>query len=125
MNQPILSLTIGSVLALSLLTALAENKKLDPSKLPPVSNRQGLTYAADIKSIFEKSCIKCHGPERQKNKLRLDSLPAALKGGDNGVDIVAGQSGKSPLVYAIAHIGEDEDAFMPPPEHMSHVPPLT
>ncbi|MEK7707333.1 MAG: c-type cytochrome domain-containing protein, partial [Verrucomicrobiota bacterium] len=68
------------------LVVQAEGKKskVDTSKLPPASDKQGVTYAGDIKPIFDKSCIKCHGAEKPKAKLRLDSLAGALKGGEDG-----------------------------------------
>lgn len=84
----------------------------DISKLPPASDKKDLTYAKDIKPIFEKSCFKCHGPEKQKGKLRLDSLEAVKKGGEDGEMIIAGQSTKSPLILQVA--GLVEDAQMPP-----------
>ena len=84
----------------------------DLSKLPPASTKTGLTYDKDIKPIFEKTCFKCHGTEKQKGKLRLDSLPAALKGGENGPDIVPGKATKSGLLLAVARLVEDDS--MPP-----------
>ena len=86
--------------------------KVDESKLPPVAKKDGVTFAKDIKPIFDKSCIKCHGEEKQKAKLRLDSLDWTLKGAD-GEDILAkGKSAESELVHAIARL--DEDEAMPP-----------
>jgi hypothetical protein len=123
MKSLILTASISSVLVLSLLTATAEDKKLDASKLPPASDKKGITYENDIKPIFEKSCTKCHGADKQKSKLRLDSLAVVIKGGENGPDIVPGKVDKSPLVFAVAHVG-DEDDFMPPPESKSRVAPL-
>jgi hypothetical protein len=114
MKPVALSLAIASALALSLLSASAEDKKLDASKLPPAADKKAVTYATDIKPILEKSCFKCHGAEKQKSKLRLDSLDAVIKGGDNGPDVVAGKVDKSPLVFAVAHVGDDDEEFMPP-----------
>jgi hypothetical protein len=91
----------------------AQAADVDTSKLPPASDKKGLTYDKDIKPIFEKSCFKCHGPEKQKAKLRLDSLEATLKGGENGKVLEAGKSEKSTLVHNVARIG-DEDEWMPP-----------
>src|SRR6188472_1264798 len=85
---------------------------IDLTKLPPVSTKKDLTYAKDIKAIFEKSCFKCHGSEKQKGKLRLDSLEAVKKGGEDGEVIVVGKSEKSSLVHAIAAL--DPDMTMPP-----------
>jgi len=124
MNYRTISLAIASTLALAALTASAEDKKLDPSKLPPASDKAGVAYDTDIKPIFEKSCVKCHSGEKAKSKLHLDSLAGAIKGGKEGPDIIAGKSGDSPLVYAVAHVG-DEDDFMPPPKNKANIQPLT
>ena len=97
-------------LAAAALTALAAD--VDVSKLPSASKQADVTYAKDIKPLFEKSCFKCHGPEKQKAKLRLDSLEAALKGGENAPNIVAKDSAKSTLVHSVARLVEDE--AMPP-----------
>lgn len=86
---------------------------VDVSKLPPPATKTGLKFESDIRPIFEKSCFKCHGAEKQKGKLRLDSLEAALKGGENGPNIIPKDSAKSTLVHSIARIG-DEDDHMPP-----------
>src|ERR1700722_1165555 len=124
MNYKTLSLALASALTLAVLTASAEDKKLDPSKLPRASDKAGVTYDSDIKPIFEKSCVKCHSGEKAKSKLHLDSLAGAVKGGKEGPDIIAGKSGESPLVYAVAHVG-DEDDFMPPPKNKANIQPLT
>jgi len=114
MSMKTLTLSIASVLTLSWLAATAADKKdVDVSKIPPASDKKGLSFEKDIKPIFEKSCFKCHGPEKQKAKLRLDSLDAALKGSENGKVIEPGKSAKSVLVHNIARIG-DEDDWMPP-----------
>ena len=96
------------------LPALAKDaKEIDPSKLPPVAAKTGVTFDTDIKPIFEKSCVKCHGAEKQKAKLRLDSLAAALKGSEDGKILEPGKSAKSKIVLNVARVG-DEDDWMPP-----------
>jgi len=125
MTRRALILCIGVAFAASLLTSSAADKKaVDVSKIPPASDKSGVTYAADIKPIFEKSCVKCHGAEKQKGKLRLDTLAAALKGGEDGKVVEVGNSAKSMLVHNVAHVG-DEDMFMPPPDNKDKIPPLT
>lgn len=109
MNHLILCPLTG--LALSLASVSAAD--VDLSKLPPASDKKGVTYASDIKPIFEKTCFKCHGSEKQKGKLRLDSLETALKGGEDGKVIEPGNSAKSTLVHAVGRIGSEDDA-MPP-----------
>ena len=69
-------------------------------------------FTKDILPILQKSCIECHGPEKQKGKLRLDSKAAAMKGGQDGVVIVAGNAAKSDFYRRIT-LAPDHDEFMP------------
>lgn len=84
---------------------------MDISKLPPPSAQQ-IDFAKDIAPIFERSCLSCHGPEKAKGKLLLDTREHALKGGENGPDIIPGASAKSPLIHFTARLVEDSE--MPP-----------
>ena len=118
---------LAAGLTFGLLTCSGAEKhkiEVDPSKLPPALDRQGVTYAADIKPILDKSCVKCHGMEKPKGKLRLDSLEGALKGGEDGKVIQPGKSAQSMLVHNIAQAG-DPDLYMPPPKNKAGIGPLT
>lgn len=103
--------TLG-VLTAGAIAWAAEGPKVDLSKLPPPADKKGVTYAKDIKPILEKSCFGCHGPEKQKGKLRFDSLEASLKGSENGKVIEPGKSEKSRVVISVARL--DLDSAMPP-----------
>ena len=92
---------------------LVEAAEVDISKLPPAATKSGVKFETDIKPIFEKSCVKCHGAEKQKGKLRLDSLEAAIKGGEDAPNIVPKDTANSTLVHSVARIGEEDD-YMPP-----------
>ena len=81
---------------LLLCCALSGHAAVDETKLPPPA-RMTVDFDRDIKPIFEHSCYRCHGPEKPKSRFRLDDRASALKGGENGVDIIPGQSAKSPL----------------------------
>jgi len=100
------------ILGLGMAASLASAAGPDLSKLPPASTKTGLTYAKDIRPLFEASCFNCHGEKRQKGDLRLDTLEAVLKGGEDGKVIVAGKSNESSLVVAVAQL--DEESAMPP-----------
>jgi hypothetical protein len=116
---------VGTTLAFSLVIVHAAGKPaVDISKIPPASGKAGVTYATDIKPIFDKACIRCHGAEKPKARLRLDGLEAALKGGEDGKVILAGNSADSMLVHCVAHAGKP-DGFMPPPRNKANIPPLT
>ncbi|HSY18332.1 MAG TPA: c-type cytochrome domain-containing protein [Candidatus Acidoferrales bacterium] len=85
--------------------------EVDVSKLPPPATNR-IDFTRDIRPILETSCLRCHGPENQKSHFRLDNRPSALKGGDQGVDILPGNSAKSPLIHFTARLVEDSE--MPP-----------
>ena len=86
--------------------------ELDLSKLPPAAKTKGVSYSADIKPLFEASCTRCHGAERPKAGLRLDSLDGVLKGSKDEKVVIPGDSAKSPLVHAVARL--DPEKAMPP-----------
>ena len=112
------------VLTAGMATARADDGKLDVSKLPPAASQSGVTYEKDVKAIFDKSCVKCHSGAKAKGKLHLDSLEGILKGGKDGKAVTPGKVAESPLLFAAAHVG-DEDDFMPPKGNKANIGPLT
>jgi len=94
-------------------------------KLPPASSKMGVTYATDIKPIFDNSCVKCHSGDKPKAHLKLDTLEGALKGSHDGKVVIPGDSAKSILVQAIAHATKDHDQWMPPLHNRANIGPLT
>jgi hypothetical protein len=74
---------------------------IDLTKLPPASTKNGVTFDKDIQPIFKANCVECHGAQRPKNNLRLDSLEGLLRGSRDGQVIVPGKSDKSDLVISI------------------------
>lgn len=71
------------------------------------------TFDANIVGIFKERCVDCHGPEKQKAKLRLDSLVNVLRGSGDGAIVVARKSGESSLVERIS-LPAGHDDIMPP-----------
>ena len=65
-----------------------------------------------IRPLLLEKCISCHGPEKQKGGLRLDTAQGWKTGGDNGPAILPGDPDKSLLVQAIRY--SREDLKMPP-----------
>ena len=103
---------IPAVLSLMAVGWSAAAIEVDLSKLPPPASKQGVTFTTDIQPLLQASCIRCHGSERPKAGLRLDSLDGALKGSKDGKVIVPGNSKESPLVLAVSQL--DEEKAMPP-----------
>jgi len=125
MTKIILTICASASFVLGLVSAqAAEKQAVDLSKIPPASDKTGVTYATDIKPIFDKSCITCHGAEKHKGRLRVDGLEGVLKGGEDGKVVVPGNSAGSMLVQNIAHAG-DPEAYMPPPRNKAGIQPLT
>ncbi len=118
------SIKLGFALAATLglaLTAVAA----DTAPLPPASTKTGVTYATDIKPIFDTSCVKCHSGDKPKAHLKLDTLENALKGSKDGKVITAGDSANSFMVKCVAHVTSDHDSWMPPPHNKANIGPLT
>ena len=89
------------------------------------AKKAGVTYDKDIKPIFEKSCVKCHGGEKPKGKYTMESLQGVLKGGGDAADkvIVKGDSAKSILVHYVSDLVEEYE--MPPVDKRDKYPKLT
>lgn len=80
--------------------------------LPPAATKT-VDYVKDVKPIFQEKCWSCHGVEKQKAKLRLDGKAEAMKGGESGAVIKAGDSEGSMLILVVAGV-HDEIDIMPP-----------
>ena len=74
---------------------------------------QALMYQDVVAPIFQAKCVSCHGPSKQKGKLRLDAPSYILAGGKSGEVIRAGSPGDSELWHRIDLPRDDED-HMPP-----------
>jgi mono/diheme cytochrome c family protein len=76
----------------------------------------------EVSRTLENSCIKCHGPEKQRSSYRLDYFEAALKGGEiaefvEQAAIVPGDSSQGLFMRFIE--AEEED----PMEEIYPMPP--
>jgi hypothetical protein len=91
--------------------AVPHTPAADPPKLPPPAAGK-VSFDADVKPVLAGQCFKCHGPEKQKGGLRLDTRAAALEGGNSGPAIAPGKSAVSKLIHAA--VGTDPELKMPP-----------
>ena len=71
-----------------------------------------ISLERDIRPIFASRCVACHGANKQKGELRLDTKSLALRGGESGPVIVPGKSGESLLWRRVSSTNDDER--MPP-----------
>ena len=70
-------------------------------------------FHKQVRPILEASCIECHGVEKQKGDLRMDTRANLLKGGDSGPAMVPGNIDESILLERI-FLPADDDEIMPP-----------
>jgi hypothetical protein len=70
-------------------------------------------YLRDVKPLLHERCVACHGPLKQKARLRLDAGALLRKGGKHGPAIIPGNAAGS-LVYR--RIATTDDGNRMPPE---------
>ena len=95
------------------------------AELPPASTKTDVTYAADIKPIFDASCVKCHSGDKARSRLKMDTLEGVMKGTKQGKILIPGDSANSLLVKAIAHQTKDQDSWMPQLNNKAGIKPLS
>ncbi|HSF45290.1 MAG TPA: c-type cytochrome domain-containing protein [Chitinophagaceae bacterium] len=82
--------------------------------IKPVANvQEALVYQDVINPIMQQKCVSCHGADKQKGKLRLDTEEFIKKGGKNG-EVIKGKE-EAELLNRILLPPDDED-HMPPKE---------
>lgn len=72
-----------------------------------------LQLSVEARGVLAHSCTKCHGQQKQKGGLRLDTKATALKGGDDGPVLSPGKPAESELLRRVSLAKGHEDA-MPP-----------
>ena len=78
---------------------LTESINSNDAAISPIANiQQAVIYESAIKPLLKSRCYSCHGSEKQKGKLRLDSEEHILKGGKDGNTIVRGKAEDSELI---------------------------
>ncbi|GBL23255.1 hypothetical protein EMGBS6_00400 [Opitutia bacterium] len=100
--------------AATLAAATYTPKKPEPAK--PLTAAQKADYAKVIQPIFDAHCVSCHGPKKEKGKLRLDTLEATLKGGKNPTFVI-GKPNSSMLLSRVFLDRTAGDVMPPKEEH--------
>lgn len=84
------------------------------SQAVTISAAEKVDFVLDVKPILEGTCLSCHGPEKPKGDLRLDTKAGALAGGSGkGAALVPGKPDQSPL-YKSTVLPPGHDDIMPP-----------
>jgi uncharacterized membrane protein len=92
-----------------------DNDAITVKRVPIPNINQALAYNDVIRPILTAKCYKCHGPDKQKGKLRLDMPNLILKGGKGGLVLVGGKVDDSELIKRVL-LAKDNEDHMPPIE---------
>jgi uncharacterized membrane protein len=66
-------------------------------------------FARDVMPIIKRTCVECHGPDKVKARLRMDSIEALQKGGKSGALLKAGDPENSLIMRRVLGLdGEDQ-----------------
>jgi hypothetical protein len=102
-------LLLGLVLSAVSVRAGESSKDAAPPQVDPAALE---FFERSVRPILVERCQGCHGPAKQKGKLRLDSRRAALAGGSTGPAVKPGHPEQSLLIDAIKY----GDLFQMPPK---------
>src|SRR5258708_4023468 len=83
---------------------------------PPADARAVAHFEKRIRPLLLDRCLKCHGHEKTRGGLRLDSGTGVARGGDSGPAVVPGKPDDSLLIRAVRRTG---DLKMPPDKELS------
>src|SRR5207253_3214855 len=83
----------------------------------PPTAEQIRFFETSIRPLFVQHCFKCHGPDKQRAGLRLDSRDALLRGGRSGAAATPGRPDSSLLLRAVRY--RDDELKMPPQGKLS------
>jgi mono/diheme cytochrome c family protein len=73
---------------------------------------EGVSFAEKILPVLKERCFSCHGPEKAKGELRLDSVEAINKGSEHGAVLVPGKPEESSF-YKLLVLPKDDPDIMP------------
>lgn len=87
------------------------NKFVELKPVPDIQNK--VAFNDVVQPILQEGCYNCHGPKRQKGKLRFDEKQSIVKGGKSGKTLVPGKADESEMIKRLLLPASNDD-HMPP-----------
>ncbi|MGI8950928.1 MAG: c-type cytochrome domain-containing protein [Chitinophagaceae bacterium] len=110
------SITHGSDYLTKPLADIFSSDTFSTATIKPIANvQEAIVYRDIVKPVLETKCYSCHGPNKQKGKLRMDDSLKLLKGGKDGIVIKPGKADASEIIKRLKLPLNDDD-HMPPKE---------
>ena len=103
---------LGGLLAARLVTAAPA---ADVAKVPAFKADEVKFFEEKVRPVLVESCIKCHGGEKTKGELKLNTREGFIAGGETGPSVVLDHVEKSLLLDAVNYKGDVE---MPPKQKL-------
>lgn len=92
-------------------SAVPASADLSTAKVSAPSQASVAFFASRVAPIFEDKCVQCHGPEKKKGKLRLDTFDYVRRGGKDGLVITPGDAKNSELYRRVTLPRDNKDAM--------------
>lgn len=80
-----------------------------------------VSFAKQVAPIFSQRCLACHNARTAKGRLNMETFANLMKGGENGVSVVAAKPGDSLLQIMIEDHSMPKDADPLTPEQIAIV----
>jgi uncharacterized membrane protein len=68
-------------------------------------------FTSRVEPIFDDKCVQCHGPQKKKGKLRLDTFDYVMQGGKDGSVVKPGDLKNSELYRRVTLPRDSKDAM--------------
>src|SRR5688572_9432854 len=102
-TSPPTRLCVISILLLAIGAGAAQ--AANPAAVTP-SPEQVKFFETHVRPLLAEHCFSCHGDQKQKGGLRLDTVEGLRKGGKNGAAVVPGKPAESKLILAVSYKDE-------------------
>ena len=86
---------------------------------PADGNKTPDQFATSVLPIFEARCVECHGPDKTKGDLRLDSAAAIFAGAKDTWVVTPGDAAASILIERVSYPIENPDVMPPKGETLT------
>ena len=96
--------------------AAAKAAKAEVERLAAIKSPK---FDKDILPILQRRCVECHGKDKQKGKLRLDSFAEFNKGADGEKIVVAKKPDDSEFLQRVLLPDSDDDRMPPKGNRLS------
>jgi uncharacterized membrane protein len=100
MKPILLSASILAAICIGCSSGTDSNNTGSPNASTTANASQTVAYA-EVQSLFDKNCVKCHGAQNPKDGISLVSHDAVMKGGEDGPVVVPGDADNSVIVQAL------------------------